>query len=58
MLLGYAKGKPKRHLDLALPPIGHWQFTEGVVSELRHSSLIVMKLENYGPTGESLNNNH
>jgi len=28
------------------------------VHKLRHSSLNVTKLENYGPTGECLNNNH
>jgi len=27
-------------------------------NKLRHNSLNVMKLENYGPTGECLNNNH
>ncbi len=29
-----------------------------IVNRLRHSYLNVMKLENYGPTGECLNNNH
>ncbi len=28
------------------------------VNKLRHSYVNVMKLENYGPTGECLNNNH
>jgi hypothetical protein len=28
------------------------------VNKLRHSYLNVMKLGNYGPTGECLNNNH
>ncbi len=28
------------------------------VNKLRHNSHDVMKLENYGPTGECLNNNH
>jgi hypothetical protein len=28
------------------------------VNKLRHSNLNVMKLENYGPTGERLNDNH
>ncbi len=29
-----------------------------LVNRLRHSYLNVMKLENYGPTGECLNDNH
>ncbi len=29
-----------------------------IVNTLRHSYLNVMKLENYGSTGECLNNNH
>ncbi len=28
------------------------------LNKLRHNYLNVMKLENYGPTGECLNNNH
>jgi hypothetical protein len=28
------------------------------INKLRHSYLNAMKLENYGPTGECLNNNH
>jgi len=29
-----------------------------IVNRLRHSYLNVLKLENYGPKGECLNNNH
>jgi hypothetical protein len=37
---------------------GKSRFHMGMLNKLRYSYLNVMKLENYGPTGECLNNNH